>query len=77
MAFFDPAGAGRVACRAYLVTAEQFADVAAQEMRRPARRGVRAGPCAVLPDVGELHVMGPGRYETVHPGRTTATEFRC
>ena len=33
MAFFDPEGAGSVACRAYLVTAEQFADVAAQEMR--------------------------------------------
>ncbi len=38
MAFFDPEGESSVACRAYLLTAEQFADVAAQEMRLRARR---------------------------------------
>ena len=35
MAFYDVAASGRAACRAYLVTADQFADVVAQEMRRP------------------------------------------
>ena len=65
MAFFDPEGAGSVACRAYLVTAEQFADVAAQEMRlEPGGEFARA-LSSVLPDLGELHRMGPGRYETV------------
>src|SRR5205085_1218725 len=35
MAFYDRAAAGVVAGCAYLVTTEQFADVAAQELRRP------------------------------------------
>ena len=65
MAFFDPEGAGSVACRAYLATAEQFADVAAQEMRlEPGGEFARA-LALVLPELGELHRMGPGRYETV------------
>ena len=65
MAFFDPEGTGSVACRAYLVTAEQFADVAAQEMRlEPGGEFARA-LASVLPELGELHRMGPGRYETV------------
>ena len=65
MAFFDPEGAGSVACRAYLVTAEQFADVAAQEMRLEPGGEFAQALASVLPDVGELHRMGPGRYETV------------
>jgi hypothetical protein len=35
MAFYDPAAAGRVAARAYLLTYAQFSDVVAQESRRP------------------------------------------
>jgi hypothetical protein len=65
MAFFDPDGAGTVACRAYLVTADQFADVAAQEMRLEPGGEFATALAEVLPDVGELHRMGPGRYETV------------
>ncbi|MGB9013248.1 MAG: hypothetical protein WCB95_10395, partial [Aeromicrobium sp.] len=34
VAFYDHLSAGFTAARAYLVTAQQFADVAAQEMRR-------------------------------------------
>lgn len=65
MAFLDPGGTGSVACRAYLVTLEQFADVVAQEMRlEPGGKFARA-LAQVLPEVRELHRMGPGRYETV------------
>ena len=31
MAFYDPAGRGSTAARAYLITHEQFSDIAAQE----------------------------------------------
>ena len=65
MAFFDPEGTGSVACRAYLVTAEQFADVAAQEMRLEPGGAFAQALAGVLPELGELHRMGPGRYETV------------
>ena len=65
MAFYDPDGAGRVACRAYLVTAEQFADVAAQEMRRPPGGEFARDLAGLLQDVDLVHTMGPGRYETV------------
>ena len=65
MAFYDPTAAGTTPARAYLVTAQQFADIAAQEMRRD--------PGADL-DLTEVLAqgtaqLGPGRYETlVHPG---------
>ena len=65
MAFYDPRAAGSVACRAYLVTAEQFADVAAQEMRRPPGGEFAHDLAGLLPDVESVHTMGPGRYETV------------
>jgi hypothetical protein len=65
MAFFDPQGAGSVACRAYLLTAEQFADVVAQEMRLSPGGEFALAIEEVLPGVTALHSMGPGRYETV------------
>ena len=65
MAFFDADRAGTVACRAYLVTVEQFGDVVAQEMRHPPGGDFARALAAVLPEVGELHTLGPGRYETV------------
>ncbi|EWS79581.1 class II RPD3 type histone deacetylase [Brachybacterium phenoliresistens] len=65
VAFYDHASAGPTAARAYLVTAQQFVDVAAQEMHRPpqeddpleavVRAGVPGGPYAA----------GPGAYETL------------
>jgi len=65
MAFFDPNGSGSVACRAYLVSAEQFADVTAQEMRLEPGGELARAIAAALPGIGELHRLGPGRYETV------------
>jgi hypothetical protein len=73
MAFYDARAAGRVACRGYLVTVEQFADVVAQEMRRApgspfshvlaeALAEALAGTPA---DPRPAHAVGPGRYETL------------
>jgi len=61
MAFYDPGAGGHAAARAYLVSAGQFSDVAAQEMYRV--------PGADL-DLSEVlatgrSVTGPGRYETL------------
>lgn len=66
MAFYDPDVSGEVAARAYLITAEQFVDVLAQETRRspgmtldlaPVFRGERysngVGGYSVLVRVGE------------------------
>ncbi|WP_399087615.1 histone deacetylase [Streptomyces sp. BBFR2] len=60
-AFYDPGAEGRVLARAHLVTAGQFADIAAQEMLRE--------PGADL-DLTEVltrgrAVLGEGRYETL------------
>ena len=65
MAFYDRGAPRRVACRAYLVTADQFADVTAQEMRRPPGGEFARDLAGLLPDVESFHVMGPGRYETI------------
>jgi hypothetical protein len=65
MAFFDPEGTSSVACRAHLLTAEQFADVVAQEMRLSPGGDFALALERVLPEVEALHSMGPGRYETV------------
>ena len=68
MAFYDPEASGEVAARAYLITAEQFVDVLAQETLRspgmaldlaPAFRGDRysngVGGYSDLVRVGERH----------------------
>jgi hypothetical protein len=66
VAFYDPAGPGHTPARAYLVTARQFADVAAQEMHR--EPGEDLDLTEVLAE-GTAR-LGPGRYETlVCPGR--------
>ncbi|GIG88337.1 histone deacetylase [Plantactinospora endophytica] len=62
MAFYDPELPGAVAARAYLLTADQFADVAAQEMHR-----LPSGPLELIAAAvadGRAST-GPGRYETV------------
>ena len=61
MAFYDPAGTGRVAARAYLIGHQQFSDVMAQEMHRPP-----GSVPANLRTAARLE-LGPGRYETVVP----------
>ena len=65
MGFYDPARAGEMPARAYLVTTGQFADIAAQEMHRSPgtdldlSRALTAG----------RDRLGPGRYESlVCPG---------
>jgi len=61
VAFYDHDTPGPAAARAYLVTEEQFSDIVAQEMRRPA--GERHDLSRVLAD--GRHALGPGGYETV------------
>lgn len=65
MAFYDAHASGRVACRAYLVTAAQFADITAQEVRKPPGGEFARNLAGLLTDVESVHTMGPGRYETV------------
>ena len=65
MAFYDPRSPGRVACRGYLVTVEQLADVVAQEMRRPPGGPFAQALVEALADAGPVHAMGSGRYETL------------
>jgi hypothetical protein len=60
-ALYDPDIPGAVAARAYLITAEQFSDVAAQEMYR--EPGVDLD-LAEIANVGRIQ-MGDGRYETL------------
>jgi hypothetical protein len=65
MAFYDRAAPGVVACRAYLVTTEQFGDIAAQERRLPPGGEFAQDLAGLLPDVESLVTIGPGHYETV------------
>lgn len=65
MAFYDRGAEGVAACRAYLVTSEQFGDVAAQERRLPPGGEFAEDLAGLLPDVESLVTIGPGRYETV------------
>lgn len=65
MAFFDAEAPGRVACRAYLISAEQFADLTAQEMRRPPGGEFARRLEGLLDDVQSLHTLGSGTYETI------------
>jgi hypothetical protein len=61
LAMLDPALPGTAPARAYLVTAEQFSDIAAQEMYRSP--GTGPDPRAALA-TGRA-VLGVGRYETL------------
>ncbi|MEU7644208.1 histone deacetylase [Streptomyces huasconensis] len=60
-AFYDPQVSGRVLARAHLVTAEQFADIAAQEMYR--QPGTDLDLTEAL--TRGRAVLGAGRYETL------------
>ncbi len=65
VAFYDHAAPGFAAARGYLVTAEQFADIAAQEMYRAPRDGDPLAELVLSPLDGGRHQLGPGRYETL------------
>lgn len=60
-AFYDPRAQGRVLARAHLLSAEQFSDIAAQEMYR--EPGGRLDLADVL--AHGRSVLGRGRYETL------------
>jgi hypothetical protein len=62
IAFYDAATAGATLARAYLLTDQQFADVAAQEMHR--EPGEDLDLTTVLSE--SRHDLGPGRYESLH-----------
>lgn len=61
MAVYDARAAAQVAVRAYLITAEQFVDVLAQEMRLKPPVELDLGP---VRESG-WHRVGPGRYQTL------------
>jgi hypothetical protein len=61
MAVYDARAAAQVAVRAYLITAEQFVDVLAQEMRLTPPVKLDLGP---VRESG-WHSLGPGRYQTL------------
>lgn len=70
VAFYDhdatgPRGAGPTAARAYLLTAEQFTDVAAQEMYRVPQEGDALEEVVIGGIDGGRHHAGPGHYETL------------
>ncbi|ROR92236.1 histone deacetylase [Nocardioides aurantiacus] len=66
VAFYDhdATDRGPTAARAYLVTAAQFADVAAQEMHRVPAEGDPVEQ-VLLDGFEGRHEVGPGRYETL------------
>jgi hypothetical protein len=70
VAFYDhdaqePGQGAPTAARAYLITAGQFADVAAQEMYRVPMEGDPLEEVVLGGIDGGVHHAGPGRYETL------------
>ncbi|KAB8163805.1 histone deacetylase [Streptomyces sp. 3MP-14] len=61
-AFLDPDAGGETPAVAHLLTVEQFADIAAQEMGRAG--GGDLDPLALL-GASDRARLGPGRYETL------------
>jgi hypothetical protein len=61
----DAGWGGPTAARAYLVTAAQFADVAAQEMYRVPQEGDPLEEVVLGGIDGGIHHAGPGHYETL------------
>lgn len=65
VAYYDHATPGRTAARGYLVTAGQFADIAAQEMHRDPRADDPLEQLVLGPLDAGRHEVGPGAYETI------------
>ena len=65
VAFYDHDTPGFTAARGYLVTAAQFADIAAQEMYRVPQPGDPLEEVVLNPLDGGRHTVGPGHYETL------------
>lgn len=64
VAFYDHETPGGTCARAYLVSAGQFADIAAQEMYRIPEEGDPIEELVLNID-GGTHAFGPGHYETL------------
>lgn len=65
VAFYDHDTPGRTAARGYLVTRQQLADIAAQEMYRVPAEGDPLEQVLLEPLPEGRHVVGPGHYETL------------
>ncbi len=65
VAFYDHETPGYTAARGFLVTAEQLADIAAQEMYRVPGDGDPLVEVILNPLDGGRHEVGAGRYETL------------
>ena len=65
VAFYDHDTPGFTAARGYLLTAAQFADVAAQEMYRVPQHGDPLEEVVLAPLDDGRHTVGPGHYETL------------
>jgi hypothetical protein len=66
VAFYDhDAEGGPTAARAFLITAHQFADIAAQEMYRVPQEGDPLVEVVIDGIDGGRHHVGPGHYETL------------
>ena len=66
VAFYDhESDGGPTAARAYLITAQQFADIAAQEMYRVPQEGDPLVEVVLDGIDGGRHHVGPGHYETL------------
>ena len=65
VAFYDHTRPGFTAARGYLVTAEQLADIAAQEMYRLPQDGHPLEEVVLDRLETGRHELGPGRYETL------------
>ena len=65
VAFYDHDAPGPTPARAYLITAEQFADVAAQEMFRIPEPGDPLEQVVIDGLETGRHEAGPGHYETL------------
>lgn len=65
IAFYDHSAPGPTPAKAYLITAQQFTDVAAQEMLRVPDPGDPLEEVVTTLEPGGRHTAGPGHYETV------------
>lgn len=65
MAFYDHDTPGPAAARAYLITAAQFVDIAAQEMHRAPSPADPLGEVVAAGVPAEGIAVGPGHYETL------------
>lgn len=65
MAFYDHTRPGPTPARAYRISTGQFADITAQEMRRPPEAGSDLERLLTEGLPAPVHRCGPGRYETL------------